>query len=129
MRNSRNSFCTSKCAKNSLFWVLLIFAHSCCAKINGARKLMGLRCNLCLNYLFKIVFILIPVAFGTKYSRMDQVKFVELNLSVNNLRGYALLKQIIPFKFFKGFHPQISVGLFLNTLSHLFCNKLTNKTW
>ena len=128
MRNSRNSFCTSKCAKNSLFRVLLIFAHSCCAKINGARKLIGLSCNLCLNYLFKIVFILIPVAFGTKYSRMDQVKFVELNLSINNLRGYALLKQIIPFKFFKGFHPQILVGLFLNTLSHLLCKKLANKT-
>ena len=34
--------------------------------------------------------------FGTKYSRMDQVKF------------------------FKGFLPQISPGPFLNTLSHLW---------
>ena len=40
------NFRTPKCAKNSLFSALLILAHSCCVKINGARKLMGLGCLL-----------------------------------------------------------------------------------
>ena len=31
-----------KCTKNGLFWALLIFAHTCYTKINGAQKLMGL---------------------------------------------------------------------------------------
>ena len=49
--------------------------------------------------------------FGTwkiriKYSRMDQVKFVEDSL--------------YPFKFLKGRLSQISLGPFLNTLSHFF---------
>ena len=42
--NLRNiKFCTAKCAKKDLFRTLLIFVHSCCAKINGAEKLVGLR--------------------------------------------------------------------------------------
>ena len=44
MRNSHTiNFCAPKCTKNVLFCALLIFTHSCCAKINGAQKLMGLR--------------------------------------------------------------------------------------
>ena len=41
LRNSQTiNFRAPKCAKNFLIRPLLIFAHSCCAKINGARKLM-----------------------------------------------------------------------------------------
>ena len=50
----------------------------------------------------------IAFCYGTiqpKYSRMDQVKFVE-----------SSVKQTIPFKFFKGCLPQILLGPFLNTL-------------
>ena len=42
-------------------------------------------------------------SYGTKYSRMDQIKFVEGTL----------------YKFFKGCLPQILLGPFLNTLSHI----------
>ena len=45
---------------------------------------------------------------GTKNSRVDQVKFVEDCLSIP-----------YPFNFFKGCLPQISLGPFLNTLSHM----------
>ena len=44
MRNSRTiTFFAPKCAKSSLFCALLIFAQSCCTKINGARKLRRVR--------------------------------------------------------------------------------------
>ena len=46
--------------------------------------------------------------FGSRYSRMDQVIFVEDSLS----RPYH-------FKFFKGCLPQTLLGPFLNTLTHL----------
>ena len=36
---------------------------------------------------------------------------------LKNLKGYGLL----PFKFLKGYHPQILLGPSLNTLSHLCC--------
>ena len=52
--------------------------------------------------------------FGTKYSRVDQVKFVEDSLS----RPY-------PFNFFKGYLPQILLGPLLNTLSHLKLKLMT----
>ena len=48
----------------------------------------------------------IQVIYGTKYSGMDQVKFC-LSIPYNA-------------KFFKGRLPQISFGLFLNTLSHIY---------
>ena len=42
--NSRKiNFCAPKCAKNGLFRALLIFAHSCWAKINGIKV-----CSECL---------------------------------------------------------------------------------
>ena len=37
------NFGAPKCTKKGLFYPLLIFAPSCGAKINCARKLMGLR--------------------------------------------------------------------------------------
>ena len=51
------------------------------------------------------------VSFGTKYSRMDQVKYVEVSLT---LLSVTLLNQT-----FKGCLSQILHGPFLNTLSHL----------
>ena len=45
--------------------------------------------------------------YGSRYSRMDQVKFME-DLG----RPYY-------FKFFKGCLPQILLGPFLNTLTHM----------
>ena len=37
--------------------------------------------------------------YGTKYSRIDQVKFVEDSL-LKNLKGYGLLKQTISLQMF-----------------------------
>ena len=54
--------------------------------------------------------------FETKYLRMDQVKSVEDSLWKiwSFSRPYHF-----PFKFFKGYLPQVLLGPFLNTLSHL----------
>ena len=51
--------------------------------------------NLCL----KLVDEVYSVIFGTKYSRMDQVKFVEDSL-LKNSKAYGLLKQTISFQIF-----------------------------
>ena len=70
---------------------------------------------------------------GTKYSRMDQVKFVKDGLEKNGSDKVCLSSEICggqplkilkwsgPYhvKFFKGCLPQISLGLFLNTLSQM----------
>ena len=53
--------------------------------------------------------------YVAKYSRMDQVKFVKRS------RPYI-------FKIFKGFLPQILLGPFLNTVSHMIRNKM-NRTY
>ena len=59
-----------------------------------------------------------PMIFGSRYSRMDQVKFEEDSLVCLG-RGYR-------FKFFKGWLPQILLGPFLSILTHLFLDeKLT----
>ena len=49
---------------------------------------------------------------------MDQVKFVEDSLQ-KNLRDIVCLSKPYPFKFFKGCLPQILLGPFLNTWTHL----------
>ena len=54
---------------------------------------------------------IINLIYESKYSRMDQVKFVEDSLVED------------PFKFFKGCLPQILLGPFLNTLSHITLHK------
>ena len=38
---------------------------------------------------------------------------------LKSLKGYDWQRRPCPFKFFKGRHPQILLGPFLNTLSHL----------
>ena len=50
-------------------------------------------------------------ACGSRYSKMDQVKFVEDSLS-DRIRPYH-------FKLFKGYLPQILLGSFLNNLTHI----------
>ena len=57
--------------------------------------------------------------YKTKYSRMDQVKFVEDSLWRIG-RDMVWLSRPYPFKFFKGCLLQILLGPFLNTLSHLY---------
>ena len=58
-------------------------------------------------------------SFGKKYSRMDQVKFVEDSLQ-KRWRDMVCLSRSYHFKFSKGCLPQILLGPFLNTLSHFF---------
>ena len=58
---------------------------------------------LCENSLFAVNYFrktlrLSDVRFGTKYSRMGQVKFVEQSLKI--LKGYGLLKQAISLQNF-----------------------------
>ena len=57
--------------------------------------------------------------FGTKYSRMDQVEFVEDILY--KYEGIWSVMRLYLFKFFKGCLPQVLLGPFLNTLSHFKC--------
>ena len=66
-----------------------------------------------------IVTIFSYTSYGTKYSRMDQVKFVEESLK--RFEGvWSALKRQYSFKFFKGCSPQILLGPFLNTLHLIF---------
>ena len=58
---------------------------------------------------------------GTKYSRMDQVKFVKDSLS-KIWRGKICIKQTIFLQIFKGCLPQILFGPFLNTLTQIQYN-------
>ena len=63
------------------------------------------------NFTITLVFAFHPN--GTKYSRMDQVKFVYSS------RSY-------PFKFFKGCLRQILLGPFLNTLPQIYFYMIPN---
>ena len=63
---------------------------------------------------------------GTKYSRMDQVKFVEDSLS-KTWRDMDCVSRSYPFKFFKGCLPKVLLATFLNTLSHISRYKLNFK--
>ena len=67
--------------------------------------------------------------YRTKYSRTDQMRFVEdsLKSGPSEICGRQPLKNLkwfcwsrpYHFKFFKGCLPQISLGTFLNTLSQI----------
>ena len=46
-----------------------------------------------------IIFLFLLI-YGTKYSRMDQAKFVENRQPLKNLKGYGLLRQTIPLQIF-----------------------------
>ena len=56
--------------------------------------------------------------YETRYSRMDQVKFVEDNL-LKIWSDMARLRRPYYFRFFKGCFPRILLGPFLNALTHL----------
>ena len=58
------------------------------------------------------------IMYGTKYSRVGQVKFVENSL-FKNLKWcglYSVLTRLYHIKFCRGCLPQILLGPFLNTL-------------
>ena len=57
-------------------------------------------------------------SYGTKWSRMDQVKYVEDSL-LKIWSDMVYLSRPHHFKFFKGCLLQISLGPFLNILSHI----------
>ena len=66
-----------------------------------------MRATLALNGLMskkKLIHYCLFYLYGTKYLKMDQVEFVVKH----------------HFKFFKGSRPQILLGSFLNTLSHIY---------
>ena len=79
--------------------------------------------------------LIITSTYGTKYSWMDEVKFVEDRLlkswrdvvclsrpypfKLFNWRDMVCLSKSYPFKFFKGCLPQILLGYFLNTFSYI----------
>ena len=66
-------------------------------------------------------------AFGTKHSRMDQVKFVKT--AFRKLQGvWSASSRPYLFKLFKGCLLQILLDLFLNTLSHLVDNFIGRHT-
>ena len=52
--------------------------------------------------------------YGTKYSGMDQVKFVE-----DRFKKFEGLWSALPLQIFKGCLLQILLGPFLNTLPHI----------
>ena len=70
------------------------------------------------------VAVIQDVVYGTKYSRMDQVKFVEDSL-YKIRKDMVCLGRPYPFNFFKGCLPQILLGPFLNTLSHITLRAIT----
>ena len=55
---------------------------------------------------------------GTKYWRMDQIKFVEDSL-LKSWRDMVCLSRPYPRKFFKGCLPQILLDPFLNTMAQI----------
>ena len=61
--------------------------------------------------------------YGTKYSRMDQLKF--LGDSFQKIwRDMLCLSRSYLSKCFEGYLPQVLLGLFLNTLTHFLCSFL-----
>ena len=59
------------------------------------------------------IYLLHQTSFGTKYSRVAELKFVEDSLK------RQLKSRPHSFIFFKGCLPQVLLGPFLNTLSYL----------
>ena len=70
--------------------------------------------------------------YGSRYSRTDEVKFVEDSLS-NIWRNMVCLSRPYSFKFYKGYLLQILLGPFMNTLSHMwnfvFVIHLVKRIW
>ena len=100
----------------------------------GKRQILFRLFNRTILYLFKLLpgHLLVKITslctkshsqsqiFGTKYSRMDQVKFVETTFKkFEAIWSDRLLGRPYQFKFFKGCLLQILLCLFLNALSQL----------
>ena len=64
-----------------------------------------------------ILGIIMILPYGSRYSRMNRIKFVE-----DSLKKYKVIRSAYGrpyhFIFFKGCLPQILLGSFLNTLTH-----------
>ena len=80
------------------------------------------------------VSIITAVTYGTKYSRVDQVKFVEDSLQ--KIWRDMVLNRPYPFNVFQGCLSQILLGPLLNTLSHIglstswkLCLNLCSRRW
>ena len=58
-----------------------------------------------------------------KYSRMNQVKFVEYSLEII-LSDMICFNRRDQLKFFRGCIPQILLGLFLNTLFEIIVDRM-----
>ena len=77
--------------------------------------------NYFANWAFSCILVKYPFNIwrqrivGSRYSRMEQVKFVEDRLQ-NILSDMVCLGRPYHFKFFKGCLPQILLGPFLSTL-------------
>ena len=84
------------------------WTHKCCSIVENVRVSTSLN-------------VYPPTIYGAKYSRMDQVKFVEDSL-YKVWRVWSALGRLYPVKIFEGCLPQILLGPFLNTLSHTKCN-------
>ena len=67
---------------------------------NCRRKLLHEKVKFLIGYSETFIYFYIIILCGANYSKMDQI--------------------MDDFKFFKGFLPQILLGPFLNTLSHIF---------
>ena len=66
------------------------------------------------------------IKYVSRYSRMDRVKFVEDSLFEEGMM--VSLNRPYHFKFFKGCLPQILLGPFLNTLTHILI-KVSVSIW
>ena len=64
------------------------------------------------------VYLIIRITPGPRYSKMDQVKFVEDNLQTA-FNDMVCLSRPCHFKFFKGCRPQILLGSFFEYLEPL----------
>ena len=67
---------------------------------------------------YNCVLFNILASYGTKYSRVEYVNFVEASLS-KIWRDIICWSRPYPFKFFKGWLPQKLLSLLLNALSHV----------
>ena len=66
------------------------------------------------------------LVYEIKYSRMDQVQFVEDNLQ-KIWSDIVYLSRPYHFKFIKGYFPQVLLSPSLNTLSHISLDNILHK--
>ena len=74
-------------------------------------------CNACFFQKYGGYTLSMQVIYEPKYSRIDQVNL--WRTTFEKLERYGQLKQTISLQIFKGCLPQILLGLFFNTLTHI----------